>query len=227
MPITTIDETTGIGIDISIPSPHGVPKIPEGFHYETTGSLAGYLVWLRDGSVIMAGGGFYEVWRATSYDGTYTKAADISNPSSGKYVSYFDTTAPSTTFWKLRSKSPAGRYSPFTKPIKLLTETDLCEVILGITDFSWTTFQEGTLTAYPVTTAEYILYRNDLIPVPKVSDKLDVDGMVFVLKLIPSADIGNIKYKFDLITPDGKIVLGGTTGISIPSQDQVYLTTLL
>jgi hypothetical protein len=215
--------TTGVGTDVTVPQPYRIPEIPEEFHYETSGDSAGYLVWKRQLEGDMAGGS-YEVYRATTYNGTYSNIATVSNPASGKWVSHIDQTAPPVAWWKIRAKSVNGNYSDFTLPVLFLQSTDLCEVIVGLEDMGMGGFQEGTFVAYPETTADYVVWKYRILPKPKTAASLDVGAKGFVLKLIPSAEIGGLKYTFLLITPEKKISF---TGITVPSESSKYFTDLL
>lgn len=215
----------GVGFDTLAPSPFGVPDVPKGFHYETQGANAGYLVWERDSGAMMTGG-FYELEISASYNGTYEKVgSDISNPATGKWVSYFDSTAAKGSWWQLRAKTIKGEVSEYTKPQKFPSASDVCLVKMGLQDFATKTFQQATLTAYADTAEDYVVYTGySILPVPKVSVELDTKAQAFYLRLIPSTDIGDLKYIFRLVTPDNVITFPAVT---IPANDEVYFTTLL
>lgn len=224
MPLTS-KSSHGVGFDTVIPAPFGVPDVPQQFHYEAEGTNAGYLVWERDDGAIMTDG-FYQLERSTAYNGTYTQVgANIANPSSGKWVSQFDASASKGNWWRLRARTVKGEVSEYTKPQKFPLTDDVCLVKLGLQDFALKTFQQATLTAYADTTEDYVVYDGySIIPAPKVSVELDVEAQAFYMRLIPSADIGDVKYIFKLITPDKVITFAAVT---VPTLDETYFTSLL
>ena len=223
MPIQPIIITPGTGTDVTVPNPYAVPEMPQGFHYELTGANAGYLLWKRDVSLNMVAGHF-ELQRATTYNGTYSAVKNVDNPTTGLWVSTQDAASSAGDWWRLRAVTSSGETSIWTMPLLFPTTTTVCNVLLKIEDFRSEDISDVILTAIADTALENVSYQGyTLIPKPKVSAKVDSDSKVVQLKLIPSADIGNLKYIFELITPEKKVTFAALT---VPSTAQANFTEL-